>query len=354
MRTEATRPSSWPQARKFSGLAHGAMGGAWAWLQLLKAQLVRDDSRVSKAIVAQLRKEFARPSRRYNSHFIGSAAAPVVAALGSRLDSEIGRLFSAALPGWMSSCRRGEESDVFLGTAGALLAAAEIEGHLPGRMPGQFIRKLQADCGSELQRLLAQSRREPVLLGMAHGVAGYLLALEAGQAAFGLRIKSSLRSRCLEKIRLEQLQASDRASLWAARTGAHETGDHSWCHGGPGIGLSLVCGYKLTGNQQYVELALLALNGTFQFDVEASAIFCCGRAGRAQILIEAFRILGDEKWLRRARSVAKRDGPLSIRTHARRRYTRGFHQGRLGLQYLRWRLEHPMELPLPGLGGLSC
>jgi hypothetical protein len=120
---------------------------------------------------------------------------------------------------------------------------------------------------------------------------------------------------------------------------------HSWCHGAPGIVLALAGVHALTGSPEACALAEEAAPSIAQLP-SASQNVCCGRAGRAQILIELYRLNKRRAHLTAARRVLAEPAPAKLS----RDYPRGLYQGALGVTYTEARLADPMRLALPGTG----
>ena len=294
----------------------------------------------------ELRKGPPNPRRR-SSLIIGPAARPVVAALAARRDPSFRKLLAGSIRDWQRSLARGAAADLMVGTAGALLACCELERLAPGKAPAAAVKRLRVEVQETASRQLGLLRQgQPVLLGLAHGLAGYLLALEAAQAVFGRSLAASGPPALLEAIAGERLECPGGAALWPQASGSANVDKAGWCHGGPGIGLACLAGFALTGKKAYWQLARMALEGMVRYPNRAGT-FCCGSTGRAQILIEAYRVTGNRAWLKKAVGAAGQKEPA-----LQRRWARGFHRGRLGRLYLERRLADP-SLPLPGLGPLS-
>jgi lantibiotic modifying enzyme len=71
----------------------------------------------------------------------------------------------------------------------------------------------------------------------------------------------------------------------------------AWCHGAPGIGLSRLRAYELTGDEVFRREAEIALNTTWRSLEDPQAIgagfsLCHGSAGNAELLLEGARVLG--------------------------------------------------------------
>ena len=105
---------------------------------------------------------------------------------------------------WQRACQRSSSVDAYAGIAGALLAAAEMEASDPGCLPRAFTRRLLEVCEAAAREYLRLAHEGRPSLGLSHGLAGVLLALETGYAALGQKSSSSLRARCLEAIAISR------------------------------------------------------------------------------------------------------------------------------------------------------
>src|SRR5215468_12084782 len=192
---DVSQVSMWSAPDASPGIAHGWHGVAWLWLTLVRAGLAPERRRTLLAIRERIRGP-EHPGDG-TSLFVGSAARPVVAALASCVDPAGRELGERAVAEWVAAQVRRPLHDVMFGDAGALLAAAEIAVHLPGQVPARFVGALHERCRRDLARRLARAATRPVQLGLAHGLAGLLLALEAGRRVFGLAPTAGLRRQAL-------------------------------------------------------------------------------------------------------------------------------------------------------------
>lgn len=288
--------------------------------------------------------------REYCSGMIGLSARPVIAALLAKRDARFLPTLHDVVARWTRYLDRPSlESDLMWGTTGALLCATELETLSPGVVPPALVRALcmqtTAATRAELQRA---RKKEPVYLGLSHGLAGYLLALESSHAVFGTALPHSLREQLLAVLEEEQYQAPGGGALWPATVGGDPIGIHGWCHGAPGIALACLVGYSLTRRPTYRALAKKGLAATADFPSSHHS-FCCGSIGRAQVLIEGFRVLGSEAYLPAAKKALL---DAQERVSRKGNIAHAFHQGTNGMKYLRQRLQNT-RLPLLGLGPLS-
>jgi lantibiotic modifying enzyme len=322
---------------------------AWLWLALVRAGLVPERRRTLLAIRDRIRAPERAGSE--TSLFVGSAARPVVAALASRVDPEGRELAERAVAEWVAARVRRPQHDVMFGDAGALLAASEIAVHLPGQVPARFAGALHERCRRDLTRRLVHAATRPVQLGLAHGLVGLLLAVEASHRVFGLALPDGLRRRTLAALERSAFRVRGHDGLfWPIRTHSETIDAHGWCHGGPGIGLALGGCLALSGWRGYRSLARRALAGAASPVTDIPSI-CCGALGQVQILVEAARLFGDGAWLDHADRLARRLQPPRAADPHR---ARGLWKGRSGYSFVAWRLAAPECVPFPGLGPLSA
>jgi hypothetical protein len=183
--------------------------------------------------------------------------------------------------------------------------------------------------------------------GMAHGLAGAMLALECGVARGFFGVPRGARQRHLAALVAAGMQDAQGAMFWPQLAGDRAWGLQSWCHGTPGVTLALLALHAMTGEHAYRELADAGLAG-MQWLVDRAprgATLCCGGAGFGQIFIEAYRITRRAKWLDAARPFARGGAGLRARC---------LFKGSLGPLYLGLRLGEPLRYPMPGLGPLSA
>jgi hypothetical protein len=337
----------WATGRSHSGIGRGWWGWAWVWLNLVRAGLVADDPASRLTIARRMRRE-PPPGSPLVGAMVGGAAGPTVAALLARIDPAERPLLDEQVALWRRACGGEHGPDFLDGAAGALVAAAEIDALCPGAIGRSFVARLHEDVGAALRAHLAPARPGAmVYLGLAHGIAGFLLALEVGRAAFALPLPRTLRARAIDHLMAERLRGPGNIAGWPVFAAADPLVPNAWCNGTAGVALAALAGQRLSGDPAYDRLADVALPSTFALRGGPFAAFCCGTIGQAQILLEAHRLLGDRSWLARARRTAE------LRALPRAG-NRTFNQGVLGARYLELRLRDPRRLPLPGLGGLSA
>ncbi len=343
---DVRRTRRWATGRVATGIGRGWWGWAWVWLNLVRAGLAADDPASRRTIARRLRRGPAAPPSPLVGQMIGGAAGPTVAALLVSLDPAARPLLADEIARWQDSCRNQHGPDLLYGASGALLAAAEIAALCPGAVPRAFAAKLHREVTRALASQLAAPRGAEVSLGLAHGIAGFLLALEAGRASFDLALPRRLRVRAVDYLMEHRVCGPRNIAGWPLSPGDGIV-PNAWCNGTAGVALAAMAGQRLSGGDPaYRPLVECALPSTFVLRGGRS-VFCCGTIGQAQVLLEGHRLLADRRWIARARKTAELAAARSGRS-------RNFSQGVLGAHYLALRLAHPGRLPLPGLGSLSA
>lgn len=346
-RMEAVR---WNKPGK-AGIGTGWEGQAWIALQQARAGLRPFDARLSRAFASHAKLAIQRGPSESCGVWEGSGAPALVLLLAAEYDPTLRPLARAAIIQWKGSSKRSPNYDVMSGRAGALLACAELEAVREGLAPVDFARQLHVECTQRLSILLDIAADSPIYLGLSHGIAGFLLALESGQTSFGFTTKKALLARTRDML-YENCVEGRKGAIYSRKSNHDQhVSMHGWCHGAPGLALALIVCARLTGKVEYRSFADGALRATFDFQNDLLS-FCCGMAGRAHILLEAYRLnpKANKSWLAKARtlhtrlSTAPRPGDLK-RT--------GFLKGQSAIDYLDQRLADPHHLPMPGLGAFS-
>jgi lantibiotic modifying enzyme len=183
----------------------------------------------------------------------------------------------------------------------------------------------RTDAGTSWRSLRFPTMRN--LTGFSHGTAGVAFALlepfsATGNPEFG---------RCAEEaFQYERKWFDRKVQNWHDFRGSfdgrrqrfrdrqHAT---SWCHGAPGIALSRLRAYQVTGSAMARVDALVAARTT-QLWIETSLAtgmgnfsLCHGLAGNAEVLREAFRIIGAGVTVES--QAAERVAEYGIRTYRR-------------------------------------
>jgi hypothetical protein len=140
--------------------------------------------------------------------------------------------------------------------------------------------------------------------GFAHGVAGVVWFLAEYGARFAEPSAEQAARAGAEWLLTQALRPGGDSGVaeWPMKEVADERW-RWWCHGGPGIALAFLRMFEVTGDPRYAEIARSALE-THPLDLRHSNLSQChGLAGLGEIYLQAWRILGDERWLARATRV---------------------------------------------------
>jgi lantibiotic modifying enzyme len=214
--------------------------------------------------------------------------------------------------------------DVISGSAGAIPALLDL-GRRHGNPAledaalrhGEFLYAAaqRHELGWSWSTMDAPMRRH--LTGYSHGVAGVSLALLELWAATG---EERFREAAEQGFRYEALFYSPEHGNWpdfrlfgdpaAAATPVPYA--MAWCHGAPGIGLSRLRAFELTGDEARRNEALAALATTARALDAAVAngggfgySLCHGDAGNTELPLLAARVLGDAAQVERAARVGR-------------------------------------------------
>ncbi|MBR0871318.1 hypothetical protein JQ633_13200 [Bradyrhizobium tropiciagri] len=219
--------------------------------------------------------------------------------------------------------------DVLAGAAGAIVALIDLQ-HLARRDLLAIARRL-----GEL--LLARARRgeggwswgshaghaEHNLTGFSHGAAGVAWALLELSTATG---ESHFRDAAERGFAYERQWFSKTHENWPdfradLPSAASQPGFMvAWCHGAPGIGLSRLRAFELTGDPTTRAEAEAAMRTTMRtlsdpnYGSQFDFTLCHGRAGNAELFVTAAEVLGDQT----ARAVADGVGRYGIETYRRK------------------------------------
>jgi len=173
--------------------------------------------------------------------------------------------------------------------------------------------------------ILAQGHQEPIgiswnttpfkkhnLTGFAHGVAGMTNALLELYRFTG---EEKYKLVAMEGIAYENHYFSESEQNWPDFRSFGETAEQNdapspcscaWCHGAPGIGLSRLRAYALTGEEKLRRDALAAIQTTLKNNVitpYSNFSLCHGLFGNAELLLEASTILDKPEWKHAAEHI---------------------------------------------------
>lgn len=221
-------------------------------------------------------------------------------------------------------------TDVLAGSAGAIPALLHLHkryGLAPllelARRHGEFLvgaaRKTQTGWSWNTLNIAPEQRRQD-LNGFSHGAAGISWALLELWKATG---EAKFRVAAEQGFAYERQWFDARQENWPDFRGLYDAWSGNpgqpgfmaaWCHGAPGIGLSRVRAYALTGQEVYRREAEAALRCTGRTLAATPAqgqgnySLCHGSAGNAELLLYAARALGDDSH----RLLAEQVGLLGV------------------------------------------
>jgi serine/threonine protein kinase len=223
--------------------------------------------------------------------------------------------------------------DVMHGAAGDGLAVLQCSGFLPKEMKITLlenrIRKLletQEKDGS--WKIIGQDDQPEKVAGFGYGIAGIVYFL----LEYSYRCQHTCSAQAdsakqttlpVQTIVNAAFQAAERGLTYLMKQAIRRPGhcewrnsDRSkqtgkwWCHGGPGIALTFLKAFEITGKDRYRHFAEQALRihpkelSTHQISL------CHGAAGLGEIYLEAFRVTNDEQWQERASRITDLLGAL--------------------------------------------
>jgi len=334
----------WPAPGKAAGLACGWEGYAWTAAHLVGSGTMHAIPGLEAKVRRFALEELAAPAPKAASHLWGAGGVAVVCGRYASFDGSLRPLVRQSFRRWQATWASCPSFDLAEGTAGALLACAELDRIGCGTPFAKSLKPLQETCARALHTELESAEAGRASLGLLHGIAGLLLALVVGRAVLGLPVRRSLTDRAFEALCRHRFRTRRGLTQWFGWTGVRRSRRGSWCSGAPGITAALLRCAEWTGEERYLRLAVEGALST-RFYRTVARCFCCGTVGRSQVLIETYRVTGDTPWLDYALALRRLRGLEASPCFS----LPGFFWGRLGLDYLDHRIRNP-ALPLPGLG----
>jgi len=244
--------------------------------------------------------------------------------------------------------------DVVGGAAGAALALTALHALRGG--------DALADGAARSARRLLAAAVEPVpgvrawpaedgrlLAGLGHGAAGIALALVrvaelTGEAAL---LEAARAAHAYERRLFAPAQRN-----W--RIQGPGTFMAAWCHGAPGIALARALSLHALDDAEIRAEIEAGMATTLDAAAHGSDHLCCGRLGRADVLLTVGRRLGRPEWVEAARATARE---VAERAARERRlavpsteleyavYHPGFFKGLSGVGYELLRVAAPSRVP---------
>ena len=246
--------------------------------------------------------------------------------------------------------------DLLSGAAGCLLALLALH----KIRPHDWLLEKALQCGEHLleSRSVSDSGlrswktvQGKLLSGFSHGAAGIAYALSLLSQKTG---EKRFFDAALEAIEYENGLYSEQSGNWldllSPLKGTGFSVRNSWCHGAPGIGLGRLASPALSDHNVFrvdIDRAVRATSSESLTELDHP---CCGNLGRAELLLEAGRRLGDKFRERQARKLtskvlrrARKQGHFALGPETGL-YMPSFHQGMAGIGYQLLRLARPDQL----------
>jgi serine/threonine-protein kinase len=346
-----------------ASVTYGAAGVAWT---LYRIATRRDDPRLlaladlwaARAARAGERADgFYNPEIEITREVVGESSpyhtasgihavrAMIARAMADPLSQERQlRAFLAA----SSACAAG--LDLTLGRCATLLAASLLVDTLPAEpLPAagplhDLGRDTLAGLWRRLDAMPAIPEAEIGYLGIAHGWAGFLYATLHWCRASGDPPPAGCDRRLAELAALAE--PTGRGLTWPIaprRPGRPPATMPGWCNGGAGHLFLWCLAHRLTGEPEHRRLGEGAAWEVWDAP-ESYGSLCCGLAGRSYALLAHYRLTGDDRWLARARTLARRAAESHQLDDA---YPHSLYKGELGLALLAADLERPEEAAMP-------
>lgn len=167
-----------------------------------------------------------------------------------------------------------------------------------------FLIKSQKDDGSWEMPPGVEGISGETLTGFAHGVAGMVYFL----AEYSRRFKNIEAERAWKAgvnwLINQAIPLDDVKALEWRYSDKNEDRWKWWCHGSPGIALMFLRLFEQTGDSLYSQIASMALRVHPLELYHPNLSQCHGLSGLGEIYLEAYRVLGDKEWYRRAEQIA--------------------------------------------------
>ena len=217
-----------------------------------------------------------------------------------------------------------QEIDVIAGVAGAIPVLLR----LLARYPDPSLGEAAVRGGDFLVQLASKQPTawawslhpgQPALTGYSHGTAGIALALLELYRATG---NPAYYAGAMMGFNFERLHYNPQLQNWPDLRDFSSTGTttpvygEAWCHGAPGIALSRLRAWQLTGDETFRQEAEVALNTTHRGihalvtnpTAQPNFSLCHGLAGNADSMLEGSRVLQNDLY----RQVAEAAGHYGL------------------------------------------
>lgn len=254
---------------------------------------------------------------------------------------------------------KNRSADLMSGSAGVLLVLLLLEHEAPPAWRSRLQPLARAvACGEHLLHLRLRTGDDfggwpnfvqPASSGLAHGASGVALAL--------LRLarrseRQDFRAAAMDGLAFERLHFDeDIDNWWPVRFHKTRLQLNSWCNGAAGIALARLAMLPLEPSPAIRDDLDRALASASRAAAAPLDAVCCGNFGRADILLEASRLLGRAELSACARRLTwpaleaanARSG--RYRTNAQGELCPGFFTGLSGIGYALLRLAGNSDLP---------
>lgn len=247
--------------------------------------------------------------------------------------------------------------DVMKGCAGTALALLALDRVAPAALRGKGPAERAAECGEHLLARRVPAGGEPrgwptkdlpPRCGFAHGAAGISYCLtrlfeRTGDARF--------REAAEEGIAFEHGCFDSEHGNWPLPGVPGQRFMTAWCSGAPGVALGRL-GMTASGSAPVQQDLRAALDTTATCALVPVDSLCCGNMGRSDILLQAHKVLGEDRLLAAAEETATQ---VVLRSRERGghyywptsggRFALSFFGGAAGVGYTLLRLARPSLLP---------
>lgn len=196
-------------------------------------------------------------------------------------------------------------NELLYGRAGHLWACSFLNKHIGKDTISSTITRPIVNDIIKAGRRLAKSRSFPLMYewhgkkywGAAHGLTGIMHVL----------MDMELRPDEIEDVKSTlHYMIKNRFPSGNYRSSQESESDRlvHWCHGAPGVALTLVKAAEVFGGKEFLEAAVEAGEVVWKRGLLKRVGICHGISGNAYVFLSLYRVTGDEKYLYRAKAFA--------------------------------------------------
>ncbi|MEX3972035.1 lanthionine synthetase LanC family protein [Paraburkholderia caribensis] len=262
---------------------------------------------------------------------------------------------SNALAAYDAACDCAVVSqDLTIGRAGQLLGYALVldalhytithPGYAAASNPAINILSAGRSHAHALAASLEADITKYTYLGIAHGVGGMLYALLTWAEVSGDPVPESVVNGLHELAEFGQRSGRGVTIPMGPKPSARVM--ESWCHGSPGYVSLWAAAHRVLRDEDFLGLAEKAAWAAWETDSLGETL-CCGDAGRAYAMLEAFRLGLGADWLRRAYALANQ--ALVSRPNTEK-LGYALYKGVMGAHLLSLDLSSPTQASMPLFG----